>query len=281
MIYFAYLNIPISVAEMLQGALVLITTFASIIFLKKRYKLHQWLSLPLIVGGVWMVGASSIENDDGTNGSPAFGIILMFSAMWIQAVQMITEEKLFRNYKLSPLKVIGYEGIFGMSIYIVFLFIAYFIKWSGKICPTGRLEDSIMAFRGLGENSTLLGLVIGLIIVIGVYNTLGVTITKYASWANRATVNTSKVVVVWGFFLIYPGAGRETFHWLQFGGFVLIVIGTFIFNAQRKAAPDAILDLNIETRELLGEYTKSEIALDVNSSSHGNKNNESKDSLCI
>ena len=34
MIFFAYLNIPMSVAEMMQGALIFITTVASVIFLK-------------------------------------------------------------------------------------------------------------------------------------------------------------------------------------------------------------------------------------------------------
>jgi len=43
-------------------------------------------------------------------------------------------------------------------------------------------------------------------------------------------VNTTKVVLVWVFFLMYRGDGGEEFHWLQFGGFILIVIGTFIFN---------------------------------------------------
>lgn len=99
----------------------------------------------------------------------------------MQACQMIVEEKLFRNYKLSPLKVIGFEGIFGMLIYIVFLTIAYFIHCQGEFCHNGRLEDSVAAIKGLGENVALLILVIALIFDIGIYNTLGVAVTKHAS----------------------------------------------------------------------------------------------------
>lgn len=87
-----------------------------------------------------------------------------------------------------------------------------------------------MAVKDLTKNPKLFMLVIALIIDIGVYNSLGVSVTKYASCANRATVNTSKVVLIWIFFLIYPGNGGETFHWLQFGGFILIVIGTIVYN---------------------------------------------------
>ena len=230
MIYFAYLNIPISVAEMMQGALVFITTLASIIFLKKKFLMYQWGSIFIIMGGIAMVGASSIKNDDGTNGSAIFGISLMIGAMCFQAAQMIIEEKLFRNYYLSPLKVVGFQGVFGVWIYLVFLPIAYFIKWHGDLCPSGRLENSLTALKGLGQNYVLLLLVISLMLDISLYNALGNSITKYASWSNRATVNTTKVVLVWVFFLMYRGDGGEEFHWLQFGGFILIVIGTFIFN---------------------------------------------------
>lgn len=82
MIYFAYLNIAISVAEMMQGALVLLTTFASIIFLKKKFFLYQYGSLVFIVGGVVMVGASSINSEDSDpEGNAWLGIILMLGAL--------------------------------------------------------------------------------------------------------------------------------------------------------------------------------------------------------
>ena len=165
---------------------------------------------------------------------------------------MIVQEKLFRNYKLSPFKVIGFEGLFGMLIYIVFLTIAYIIKCEGALCHNGRLENSLKAVTDLGQNTVLLILVIALVVDIGIYNALGVAVTKYASCSNRATVNTSKVVLVWLFFLLYPGDGGETFHWLQFGGFILIVIGTFIFNAERsKKEPELTKSIIVETEQLL------------------------------
>lgn len=81
MIYFAYLNMPISVAEMMGGALILITTISSVIFLKKKFFIYQWLSLIIIVGGVSMVGASSIKSDHDEEDSPAIGIALMLVGM--------------------------------------------------------------------------------------------------------------------------------------------------------------------------------------------------------
>ena len=179
-----------------------------------------------------MVGASSIANNTDSSENPVFGIILIMFAFWVQATQMIVEEKLFRNYLLSPFKVIGMEGVFGLIISSVFLFIAYFIHWSNDLWFDGKLEDAPKEFVDLFKNEYQLFLFIGFVLTMGLYNALGVSVTKYASSSNRTTINTSKVVVLWLFFLLYPGEGGETFHWLQFGGFIPIVIGTFIFNAQ-------------------------------------------------
>lgn len=46
----------------------------------------------------------------------------------------------------------------------------------------------------------------------------------------KATINTCKPVIVWIFFLAYPGKGRETFVWLQVVGFVILIFGTLMYN---------------------------------------------------
>lgn len=91
------------------------------------------------------------------------------------------------NYYLNPLKVVGWEGIFGFSIYTVLLIIFQFIKCSGDFCPekerNGRLEDSIMAFQQMGDSPILILYSIGVIISIACFNGLGVAVTKFASAA--------------------------------------------------------------------------------------------------
>jgi hypothetical protein len=37
-------------------------------------------------------------------------------------------------------------------------------------------------------------------------------------------------IFVWIFFLVYTGPGNESFHFLQFLGYILIVYGTLVFN---------------------------------------------------
>lgn len=72
---------PISVAEMMGGGLILITTLASVVFLGKRFFLYQWGSLVILIGGITMVGASSLQSDSESDESPTLGIVLMLLAM--------------------------------------------------------------------------------------------------------------------------------------------------------------------------------------------------------
>jgi len=61
--------------------------------------------------------------------------------------QFIVEEKLLGNYYLDPLYVVGWEGVWGLSYYIILLPIFQYIKCTGKLCPSGTLEDTALAFR--------------------------------------------------------------------------------------------------------------------------------------
>ena len=69
---------------------------------------------------------------------------------------------------------------------------------------------------------------------------------------------------MWSFFLLYPGQGHETFHLLQLGGFILIVIGTFIFNFMKDkqiSGREKSFENSIEnSRELKNNVNKSSIS---------------------
>ena len=66
-----------------------------------------------------------------------------------------------------------------------------------------------------------------IIVAMATFNGTGVTVTKNASAAQRSTIDTSRTVVCWVFFLI---KGDEKFIWLELVGFVILVAGTLIYN---------------------------------------------------
>ena len=67
---------------------------------------------------------------------------------------------------------------------------------------------------------------------IAFLNSFARTVTKYASAAQNTTLGTSGTVLIWLFFLTVPipGVPKEKFTWLQFGGFILMIIGTLVYN---------------------------------------------------
>mmetsp|Transcript_18888 Transcript_18888/g.18884 ORF Transcript_18888/g.18884 Transcript_18888/m.18884 type:complete len:128 (+) Transcript_18888:805-1188(+) len=67
----------------------------------------------------------------------------------------------------------------------------------------------------------------GVMISFSFFNWTGISTTKYANALARSTVDTSRTLLVWLFSML---AGWETFNFLQLGGFILLVIGTTLYN---------------------------------------------------
>lgn len=66
-----------------------------------------------------------------------------------------------------------------------------------------------------------------IIISIASFNATGVAITKYATAAQRSTVDTSRTLVIW---CVSLALGWEQFLWPELIGFLLLVSGTLIYN---------------------------------------------------
>ena len=82
---------------------------------------------------------------------------------------------------------------------------------------------------------------------IASFNAFGVTVTKNASSAQRSTIDTSRTVLIWLFFMTVPvpGVAKESFTWLQLFGFILLVIGTLVYN-EILVIPYFGFDKNVE-----------------------------------
>jgi hypothetical protein len=65
------------------------------------------------------------------------------------------------------------------------------------------LEDTSQAVQQWMQNKFIFFMNFGIICSIACFNALGVTVTKNASAAQRSTIDTSRTVIIWVFFLIY------------------------------------------------------------------------------
>ena len=65
------------------------------------------------------------------------------------------------------------------------------------------------------------------ILSIACFNSTGIAMTKYASAAQRSTIDTSRTLTIW---ILSLALGLEDFVAWEIPGFILLVAGTLLFN---------------------------------------------------
>jgi hypothetical protein len=88
------------------------------------------------------------------------------------------------------------------------------------------------AFEDFNYNKLIIGLSLSICISIACFNAFGVTVTKNASSAQRSTIDTSRTMFIWIFFLGHPidVVPPSKFSFLQLFGFLFMVCGTLVYN---------------------------------------------------
>ena len=150
------LFVAASIYQMTRGALVLFVGLFSVIFLKRKLYLYQWSALVIVVVGVAIVGlAGAIAPNPQAQPEPqsilesslllvretannvkitakstealytVLGVLMIAAAQIFTATQFVLEEWILEQYALEPLKVVGWEGIFGLAVTLVGMIILH------------------------------------------------------------------------------------------------------------------------------------------------------------
>jgi drug/metabolite transporter (DMT)-like permease len=256
------LFVAASIYQMTRGALVLFVGLFSVIFLKRKLYLYHWFSLFIVVLGVGIVGLAGALFTGDKNSPTAeklhhshkdkadmlhllmvravaatkavapdvvrtiVGILLIAFAQIFTATQFVTEEWILENYALEPLRVVGWEGIFGFCVTIVAQTILHFTvgvsrKGRGGYFDAEAGYDQVLHNRLIAVSSVLI------MISIGGFNFFGLSVTRSISATSRSIIDTCRTLFIW---IVSLGLGWESFKWLQVLGFALLVYGTFLFN---------------------------------------------------
>jgi drug/metabolite transporter (DMT)-like permease len=148
------LFVAASIYQMTRGALVLFVGLFSVWFLKRHLGLYKWFSLFVVVFGVAIVGlAGAITKDDkATPGHKSahsdmvamdvapplsqavmtvIGVMLIAGAQIFTATQFVLEERIMEKYSMEPIKVVGWEGIFGFLVTFIGMIILHFSVGTG------------------------------------------------------------------------------------------------------------------------------------------------------
>ena len=252
------LFVAASIYQMTRGALVLFVGLFSVLFLRRKLLGYQWAALFIVVIGVGVVGlagaiapnpqakppvprsilhtatlaARTISSEiTKTAATPAvlqtiLGILMIAGAQIFTATQFVLEEWILENYALEPLRVVGWEGIFGFLVTLFGMIVLHLAVGRTDAGRYGYFDmregwREITEYRAVAVSSLLI------MISIGGFNFFGLSITRSVSAMARSIIDTCRTLFIW---IVSLGLGWETFKWLQIVGFALLVYGTFLFN---------------------------------------------------
>jgi len=220
----AYVLIPASVVQMTRGAIVIFTCLLSVLCLGRRQHAYHVAGVVLVFLGITFVSLSAIINPSASTNvhassiySKMFGIGLCLAAQVFQASMIVYEEKIMGQYSIAPLQVVGMEGAFGIFFGVVILSV---------LNATGT-ESTPEAIYQMRHSGPLTLAIIGSIFSIAFFNFSGVTVTQRASATARSTIDVSRTIIIWA---VELAVGWNKFNVLQLVGFVIVALGTLIYN---------------------------------------------------
>jgi drug/metabolite transporter (DMT)-like permease len=178
------LFVAASIYQMTRGALVLFVGLFSVWFLKRHLGLYKWFSLFVVVFGVAVVGlAGAITRDDkATPGHQSLhdtsdggvtaqkeisqaamtiiGVMLIAGAQIFTATQFVLEERIMEKYAMEPIKVVGWEGVFGFSVTLIGMIILHLTIGKGYFNAREGLYQ-MTHYREIAISSLLIMVSIG------------------------------------------------------------------------------------------------------------------------
>ncbi|KAG6031401.1 hypothetical protein E4U19_000056 [Claviceps sp. Clav32 group G5] len=240
------LLVAASIFQMTRGALVLFVGVFSVVFLGRHLHLFQWLSLVGVVSGVALVGlagaiwpdekkapqiggltstVSSTEAPLSDTARAIIGVLLIAGAQVFTATQFVLEEWMLENSPVEPIKVVGWEGLFGFLVTVLVMIVMHVLVGRTEAGRYGPF-DLVEGFRQMLQKRILISSFLTMI-SIGGFNFFGLSVTRSVSATSRSTIDTCRTLFIW---IVSLGLGWETFKYLQIVGFAMLVYSTFVFN---------------------------------------------------
>jgi drug/metabolite transporter (DMT)-like permease len=239
--------IPASVWQMLRGSALIFAAILSVLFLKRKLLGFNYVGLFLCVVGITLVGMANLlapsadvgSSDKSDKGDDVimvmFGMSIVLIGQILQAAQVIAEEWLMKDVDLPALVVIGWEGVWGI---IMFVFIVYPLLYSLDGNDRGHQEDPFDTVVMIKNSGTLLTCVVTYIISCGTFNASGIAVTASLSGVHRMMLDASRTIAIWSFGLAVHygydenskfGEVWNSYSWLQIVGFCILVSGQAIY----------------------------------------------------
>jgi len=239
------LSVTASVYQMLRGAEMLFAALFAVIFLKRSLNKYHHAGIGCCILGIALVGSSTVLSSTGAQtlnskeanaGQILFGMLLIVLSQAVQAAQITFEDFFMADLAIPPLKIVGYEGVFGtaMMLGIMLPIVQHLPGKDGN----GIHEDSIDTWHMITHSSIIAKILVMDMFALLAYNISGMCVTGHLGAVFRTVLETTRTLFVWlvDLILFYTPLGMGKLgeswtsgSWIQAAGFGILVAGTVIY----------------------------------------------------
>lgn len=247
----------VSICQILLVLLIVCSAVISLIYLKRKISLKEFIGIVIIIIGVALVGIAALTSTKVVKTPTyAIGVVFMILSTVFQSMQYIAEEKLFSIYNIDPLRAIGFEGMAGIFYMCIILLLFQLIPCSpytvdgygNGFCTFKVIEDSVFAIDQIFHSWQLSGFAIGYVLDALLIYWSVIAVVKYGSSVISATIAGMRIVITW---VISVCIGWEAVLWLEILGVVILLFGSLFYNNVIPFPPlDKPKEPLLETTEL-------------------------------
>lgn len=242
MYFTSLLLMPASVSNMLQGAQIVATCLFSLWINKNPILRHHFLGVSLATLGFFFVGlagfmgsvAEEVNHDlHYTAQGYFFGLVCIMGNLIFHSIQTNVEEKIMRKYAISPQRVVGLEGLFGIIWMFGLISILTYVPCpNDQLCNmSGYFEDIVSALKEIEAQPGLMFWCGATVVAIFFFNLFGMILIHRVNAVYKVFWDNTMSIFIWATALVL---GFETFNKKHFAiqgtGYIFLIIGNLTYS---------------------------------------------------
>jgi drug/metabolite transporter (DMT)-like permease len=225
-----------SIWQMVRGSIIFFVAMIRWAWLKRKIHLFQWVGVLVVMLALCIIGYACINmSDTSTLQSSDYeklaGVLLVFLAQLVQAIQCVVEEHLLHDINASDLQVVGLEGFWGLVLCVgVAMPAAYYLPYQGLH------EDTWDTLTMIMNSHKLFFLFTVYVFVILGFNMFAMKVTMYINSVTRNILDTIRTMFIWVImvsthYLVSEKFGESWSNWslLELAGFGVLLSGLFTY----------------------------------------------------
>lgn len=188
-----------SVYQMARGSVIIFSAFFSVKLMGKHLHAYHYASIAIVTLAVALVGYAGVghhapSQSGETSDSAAqtldalLGLAFIILSQVLCALQIVVEEHMMLALNVSPMLLVGFEGLWGLGFYLLLIPVLTLTPPGTSAFARIWHEDFYDSFVQLSNSWTLVALIVAYIVAVGTLNVTGNYVTKHLSAVMRSIV---------------------------------------------------------------------------------------------